>query len=156
MKPIQTGPIYRCWTCGRPVARIIGFREAMGGPTLLDKYADYIGYLDLDRACKEAGHPARVARLGNAITPLVFPEPSSLEERIRAIQQAVEHLASRRVLRGTATVQDRIAHILYLVHIGTISPEEALRDICDLIGIPATSLSEVQHEVPLVQKTVAL
>lgn len=134
MAAIQTGPVYRCWVCGRPARRIIPFREAMGGTTLLDKYADYIGYLDLDEHCRKAGHPSRVARLGNAITPLVFPERSSLEERIRAIQEAVECLTCWSTREET--VQDRIIRLLYLVHVGAVLPEEAFQDICDLAGLP--------------------
>lgn len=145
MNTIQTGPIYRCWVCGKPARGILDFQLMMGGPTLLDKYADYIGYLDLDPECRRAKHPSRIARLGNLITPLHFPEGCSLEERIQAIQQAVNMLIVHKGPYGYEdhkTLQGRIARIVYQVHIGTIPPDEAIQTIIDLV--------EVQHEVSMV------
>lgn len=155
MAPIQTGPVYRCWVCGRPAAGIIEFSEAMGGPTALDRYAEYIGYLDLDRLCRQAGHPSRVARLGKAITPLDFPPGCSLEEKIQAIREAVEFLTSFGVREET--LPDRIARIVHLVHVGALRPSDAIQDICNLAGIrlvpiPAFEpLPEVEYEMPLVR-----
>lgn len=139
MAPIQTGPVYRCWVCGRPASGIIEFSKAMGGPTVLDRYAEYIGYLDLDRACRQAGHPSRIARLGKAITLLDFPPNCSLEEKIRAIREAVASLTS--FSAREETLPDRIARIVHLVHVGAIPPGEAVQDICNLAGIREVPVS---------------
>ena len=87
--------MYRCWACGEPVARLIPYHDLIPPPTVLDSYAHHLAYLDLPPACKWAGHPARVAVVGPAITPLSFPydhnpsNPGAPEERIRAIQEAI-------------------------------------------------------------------
>jgi hypothetical protein len=64
--PVQFGPAsaYRCFTCGAPAA---GGHFWLPCCSPLDNYADHIYYLRLPCACNH-----RVARLGDAITPLVL------------------------------------------------------------------------------------
>jgi hypothetical protein len=145
-RPVQFGPTYYCWVCGAPAVGIIDFSTAMGGPTALDKYASYIGYLDLPVECRRNRHPARVARLGAAITPLHFPERCSVEEKTQAIRDAVEYLASLGI--HEETLAHRIARIVHLVRVGAIEPDRAVNELCDLAGIQPVSVpvfSEVDH-----------
>jgi hypothetical protein len=145
--PVQLMPPYRCWVCGKPVKGIIPYALAMGGPTVLDRYADYIGYLDLDRTCREQGHPSRVARLGPAITPLDFPAGATLEQKFQAIREALELLVVQSAREETLV--DKIANVIYLTYAGAMPPDEALRQICELTGIHPVPLPNLEIPVAL-------
>ena len=86
--PIQTGPAsaYRCFTCGAP-ARGGHYWLPCGSP--LDAYAGHIFYLRLPCRCSH-----RVARLGEAITPLVFVRLPDFRARIAANTAAIEQALS--------------------------------------------------------------
>jgi hypothetical protein len=81
--PVQTGPDFRCFSCGAP-AHGGHFWLPCGSP--LDLYAEYIYYL----RCP-CGHHHRVARLGNLITPLEFVILDDFWEQIAANKAAIEH-----------------------------------------------------------------
>ncbi|WP_347246411.1 hypothetical protein [Thermogutta sp.] len=149
IRPVQTGPVYRCWVCQRPAAGIMDFRTAMGGPTVLDRYADYIGYLDLDRICRQQMHPSRVARLGNLVTPLHFPKGCTVEERIQAIQDAVQFLLEQPQENLADQMMREIARIIHLVYVGTIHPDKAMGLVRLILTMKAEEM-EVRHEMSMV------
>jgi hypothetical protein len=91
---VQFGPLYRCWACNAPVAHLVPFHEWVPAPTALDAVADHLAYLDLSFDCKRQGHPARVAVVGPAITPVDWPTRVAVAERLQAIQQAIALLAA--------------------------------------------------------------
>jgi hypothetical protein len=139
--PIQVGPVYTCWVCGAPAKGLRGYRETIVGPTVLDDWADHIAYLRLPESCRLRHHPTRVARLGAAITPLRFAYdndpgyPESVEERIRAIQEAVARLA-REVGPQGAPEPDPAASIVYRLLAGVLAPETAIEEIRELLSRP--------------------
>ena len=90
---VQTGPDYRCFTCGAP-AHGGHFWLPCNSP--LDIYADHIFYLRTACACNH-----RVVRLGDAITPLEFvrlpdfwaqsaANMAAIEQALTVLRQAVE------------------------------------------------------------------
>lgn len=146
---IQVGPVYTCWVCGAPARGLRGFRETIGGPTVLDDWADHIAYLRLPESCLRQHHPTRVARLGAAITPLVFhydsnpynPEP--VEERIRTIREAIARIAREYGPQGPPAA-DPAAGIVYRLLAGILAPEQAIREIRELLTRPLiTTRAEV-------------
>jgi hypothetical protein len=80
--PIQTGPDYRCFTCGA---------QAKGGHfwlpcwSPLDAYGPHIFYLRLPCRCNH-----RVALLGDSITPLEFVILPDYWAQIAANTTAIE------------------------------------------------------------------
>ena len=80
--PVQTGPDYRCFTCGVP-ANGGHYWLPCGSP--LDVWAAHIFYLRLPCGCNH-----RVARLGDAITPLVFVLLPDFKTQIAANSAAIE------------------------------------------------------------------
>ena len=85
--PIQLGPDYACFTCGAPAS---GGHYWLPCNSPLDAYSTNIFYLRLPCACCH-----RVARLGDAITPLEFvvlPDyRAQIAANIAAIERALDH-----------------------------------------------------------------
>lgn len=83
--PVQTGPDYHCFQCGAP-ATGGHFWLPCGSP--LDDWAEHIFYLRTRCRCCH-----RVARLGDAITPLAFVRlPDFLAQiatNVAAVEQAL-------------------------------------------------------------------
>ena len=92
---VQFGPVYRCWICGEPVARLVPYHEWLPPPTAMDRYADHLAYLDLSFECKQRCHPSRVAMVGPAVTPVDWPRGAPTAERVQAIQEAITLLAAK-------------------------------------------------------------
>ncbi len=84
--PVQTGPNYRCFTCGAPAN---GGHYWVPCHSPLDLYSEHIFYLRLP--CRP-NH--RVARLGDAITPLTFVILPDFWEKIAANTAAIEQALS--------------------------------------------------------------
>jgi hypothetical protein len=84
--PIQTGPDYRCFTCGAPAQ---GGHCWLPSNSPLDPYAVHIFYLRLPCGCNH-----RVARLGDAITPLEFVRLPDFWAQIAANTAAIESALS--------------------------------------------------------------
>ena len=94
---VQTGPAYRCPVCGQPVLGLDPWPVNPARPCRLDAWAAHIGYLRRACGCRTQG---RVARLGDAITPLEFaydyclPFERRVEANVRALQAALALIAS--------------------------------------------------------------
>lgn len=141
----QTGPVYRCPACGAPARRLIPYSENAIGGGHLDEWGDHIAYLDLPASCRQAGHPARVATLGNAVASLTFPYDSNggratTEQCIALIRQTLDTLA-REV--GPQPAHDPAASIVYRLLAGLLSPQAAIEHIHALVGACSPRPTEV-------------
>ncbi len=92
--PMQTGPVYVCFQCGAPAS---GGHYWLPCGSPLDEYAEHIYYLRLPCRCNH-----RVARLGDAITPLAFVHLPDFWAQIAANSAAIEQALA--MLRQAAEV----------------------------------------------------
>ena len=126
----QTGPVYHCPVCGKPAYRLIPYSEHATGNGHLDAWGDHIAYLDLRASCRADGHPARVAILGTAIAPLIFPRSPDgtvvTGECVALIRQTIDTLAQE---AGPHATHDPAAAIVYRLMAGLISPQAAVEEI---------------------------
>lgn len=136
---VQFGPVYRCWICGEPAARLVPFHEWCRGPTLLDRYADHLAYLD--RRCRDKGdHPCRVVVVGPAVTPVNWPDSAPLEERFAAIEEAMALLADELQARRAGGDGKRFDPALALalrLRSGILTPAQGAQEIHDLVALTA-------------------
>lgn len=135
--PVLVGPPWCCPICGAPASGLVNWSQALspqtGTPTQIDDWGEYIWYLyGLPQVCKDAGHPARVVRVGNAITPVAFPYDASGQgdaadqiEAVRRIQAAVGHLVAVLEIEE----QDPLTALVYRLVAGRMSPERAIGEI---------------------------
>ena len=127
---VQFGPVYRCFVCGEKVSRLIPYVEHRQGATFLDRFADHLAYLDLAPPCKAAHHPARVAVVGPAITPVDLDIPR--DERHQRIEAAIALLAEKLAEQddgdgnGAFTPELSLAMRLYA---RAITPAEAVEEL---------------------------
>lgn len=133
IKP-QIGPVYHCPACGAPARRLIPYAENAIGGSRLDEWGDHIAYLDLPAACRQAGHPARVAILGSVVVSLIFPYDTNggratTDECVALIRQALDTLA--RIVPPPA--HDPAAAIVYRLLAGLLTPENAIGEIRALV-----------------------
>jgi len=133
----QTGPLYYCPVCGEPAYRLIPYSEHATGNGHLDAWGDHIAYLDLHPDCREAGHPARVAILGAAVAPLIFPRGPDgtviTGECVALIRQTLDTLAQE---AGPQAAHEPVAAIVYRLAAGLISPQAAVEEIHALVEAP--------------------
>lgn len=135
---VQFGPVYRCWICGEPAVRLVPYHEWVPGPTVLDRYADHIAYLDLPFDCKRQRHPARVVVVGPAITPVDWPRGAPVEQRLWAIQEAITLLAAelqdKRAQASHSGFDEALALALRL-HSRAVAPAQGAEEIRALAGV---------------------
>jgi hypothetical protein len=138
---VQFGPAYRCWICGEPVGRLVPFHEWVPGPTALDRYAEHLAYLDLHPGCRSRSHPARVVRVGPAITPVDWPKHTPVEERFGAIERAItllaEALQDKRVQVDHVEGLDDALALALRIHQGALAPAQGAAEIRALAGTGA-------------------
>ncbi len=118
---VQFGPVYRCFICDEPV-RLIPFHEWVIGPTVLDRYADHIAYLDLAFDCKQDHHPARVAVVGPAIMPVDWPVRCTTSVKITAIRAAMVSLQQSLEERTYTGLFDKALVVALELHSQLIAP----------------------------------
>jgi hypothetical protein len=106
------------------------------GSCALDKWQDHIVYVKFDCDCHKYSS-MRVARLGDAITPLEFvsikearklgrrPDVINAERTAHAIRYLAEHAAGTRM--------DYLTNTVYKLAAGSLAPEAALRQIYECI-----------------------
>lgn len=134
---VQFGPVYRCWTCDEPVARLVPYHEWVPGPTTLDRYADHIAYLSLPMTCTGQHHPARVVVVGPAITPVDWPRCATQAEKIEAIRRAIALLTTaldEKAQLAPLGDLDRPLALALRLHGGVIAPAQGAREIRALVG----------------------
>ena len=98
----------------------------------LDDWAEHIAYLRLTCGCKDV---SRVAKFGDAITPLRFHENvrefGSWRElvyaNVKAVREAVAFLAAN--VPEDARTSDPAARVVYGLLAGTLAPEQAIAQI---------------------------
>jgi hypothetical protein len=132
--PIQTGPVYHCFTCGAPAQGLRTWAEMpkWDGYSPLDEWGHHIAYLILP-ACPTS-HLHRVAKLGDCITPLAFVQHAAHGERhrtisanIQAIRDALAALAAAIPESGRNT--DTAANIVLSLMAGLMTPAAAIEQI---------------------------
>jgi len=141
---IQYLPQHRCPACGAaPAAAPDGawfqpYQDWYG--TALRFWSDHLGYLHFQCACHHAPGFApgtlRAARLGDAVIPLAFDDGAlartigltAVQINTARISQAVAFLARHADPARTAGA-DALAHTLYAVSAGALSPDQAKREI---------------------------
>lgn len=140
---IQYLPIHRCPQCGAPAATaptgewLQPYQDWFG--TAFSSWIANLGYVRFECACRFHGgrYPSlRVARLGDAIIPVEFVTAEDARQKgsppamVNAgrVRQAVAFLAQHADPQRTAGV-DALAHTLYAVSAGAISPDLARQRI---------------------------
>lgn len=138
--PVQTGPVYHCFVCGQPARGLRPWPVVPLQPCALDDWADHVAYLELTCPCSHT-HPgcSRVARLGEAITPLAFadddlPYQDRVTANVTAVRKAVRLMAQVVPLDDRQT--DPARRIVFALLAGTLSPEAAIRAIRELAHAP--------------------
>ena len=144
----QTGPVYHCPTCGAPARRLIPYSEHALPGGHLDEWGDHVAYLDLPAACRQAGHPARVAVLGSAVASLTFPYDAggrvATEECVALIRQTLDTLAQE--VGPQPVPLDPAASIVYRLLAGTLTPEAAIAEINELCHFGVVGALETEPE----------
>lgn len=137
----QIGPPYTCFTCGEPSLGIRCYAEYVSPraiPKPLDRWGEYIWYLVRAGSCRQAEHPCRVARLGDAITPLVTgdrdaPRATTVAEINEREEQAIANvraaLAAIAAAHGPNPQADPATSIVYQLIAGTLTPQAAIAEI---------------------------
>jgi hypothetical protein len=152
-KPTQIGPPWKCFDCGAParLACYTDYHNPRAIPKPLDTWGAHIWYL-LDLPCS---HPPRVARLGDAITPLLFPydhddtrrtqqeQADNERESIRLIREALADIAA---LHGPNPQADPAAAIVWRLVAGAITPETAIREIREIVQSAMLAALDAQPE----------
>jgi hypothetical protein len=93
---VQPGPEYACPICGQPALGLVPWPVNAANPCRLDDWAAHIAYLRRACGCRTGG---RVARLGEAITPLDFRYDPGLsyaqraEANVAALRAALARIA---------------------------------------------------------------
>jgi hypothetical protein len=129
---IQTGPVYVCFQCGQPVHSLTPWPVDHRNYSPLDDWAEHIAYLRLTCGCQNV---SRVAKLGDAITPLRFHENvrdfgswrECVYANIRAVREAVAFLAAN--VSEDERTSDPAARVVYGLLAGTLAPEQAIAQI---------------------------
>jgi hypothetical protein len=125
---------------------LVSWHEALsapqGAPTQIDEWGDYIWFLyGRSQSCKAAGHTGRMVRVGNAITPIVFPyddRPSGwrpVEEQAADQVEAVHRIQTAiALLVGVLELEERdpLTALVYRLVAGRVKPEQAIADIRDM------------------------
>lgn len=153
---IQYLPTHRCPLCDAPGVPTLDGRWyspwlVLGpGACALDAWGDHLAYLRF--ACERACHPRgslRVAKLGDAILPLEFASPEEArafglpadQMNANRLRQAVQFLAQHADPTYTAK-EDPLAHAVYALSAGILSPEAALRIIRQANSLPIHAFSK--------------
>ncbi|MFQ5616370.1 MAG: hypothetical protein ACE5GO_07930 [Anaerolineales bacterium] len=156
VEDIQYLPQHRCPWCdapGVPTPQGTWYSPWMvlgPGACALDAWGDHLAYVRF--ACGRDCHPRgslRAARLGDALLPLAFASPQEarvlgvLPDRLNAdrVRQAVNFLAAHANPERTAG-EDALAHTVYALAAGAVSPETALRKIRTWASPPAPAFSK--------------
>jgi hypothetical protein len=108
------------------------------GPTALDRYAEHLAYLDLHPGCRSRSHPARVVRVGPAITPVDWPKHTPVEERFGAIERAIARLtAELRDIKAQADLDgiDESLALALRLYGRAIAPAQGAQEIRALVGV---------------------
>jgi hypothetical protein len=124
---VQFGPVYRCFVCGEKVSRLIPYVEHRQGATFLDRFADHLAYLDLAPPCKSARHPARVAVVGPAITPVDLDIPR--EQRHQRIEEAIARLTEKLAERGDDGAFSPELSLAMRLYARAITPADAVKEL---------------------------
>lgn len=143
VEDIQYLPHHRCPRCGAPARTtedgswIAPYQDWFGGT--LRFWQDHLGYVYFRCDCQH--HPEfrralRVARLGDAILPVRFVDAATVaqagqtppEANADLTRQAVSFLAAHADPARTAG-SDWLAHTLYALAAGGISPERVRRQL---------------------------
>lgn len=132
-KATQIGPPWHCFECGAEVEDIdcyLKYLSKKGTAKPLDTWGEHIWYLRLPAPCRQAGHTVRVARLGDAITPLITYEDGRGEDQ--AIANVREALATIAAVHGANPSTDPAAKIVYRLVAGAITPGAAVEEVREL------------------------
>ena len=126
-------------------------------PKPVDRWGAHIWYLYLPAACRQAGHTACVARLGDAITPLMLYDPSApratgkiemIEREEQAIARIREALAQIAAEHGPNPYKrsdaDPAAVIVWRLIAGAITPEAAIAEIREMTQSAVLDALDVQ------------
>lgn len=130
--PVQTGPLYACFTCGVPMQldrsfADLGSRFLMAGysPVAMDEWGQHVWYLRKLCVCE----PRRVVRLGDCIAPLNVREPKRglADVDIPQIREALAAIA--RAVKPEDRKCDPAARVVYLLLAGQMAPDSAIAEI---------------------------
>ncbi len=134
---VQRGPAYFCWDCGRPVLDLIPWFVHPTNSCLLDTKAAHIWYLQRLCGCKGRD---RVARLGDCITLLEFPEPKDFSDHhafqvaeLEALEAALD-LIARNVPDEAERHADPVAKVAYKAYLRLVSVDDAIREMHALMA----------------------
>ena len=164
---VQTGPPWHCFECGAPATRLACYDEFLPPnaiPKPVDRWGAHIWYLYLPAACRQAGHVARVARLGDAITPLMLYDPSApratgkiemIEREEQAIARIREALARIAAAHGPNPQADPTAAIVWKLIAGAITPEAAIAEIREMTQSAVLAALDVQPQPNFIFSEVA-
>jgi hypothetical protein len=132
--PLQTGPVYHCFTCGAKARGLVHWKPCNSA---LDAWAKHIAYLNIPCACS-----GRVARLGDVITPLRFFSDADIPDfrarvaaNVEAVAAAVQHLVI--AAPPADRTMDPVERIVREVLAGLIPPDEAIQRIRSLASAAA-------------------
>jgi hypothetical protein len=134
---VQFGPVYHCWTCDEPIARLVPYHEWVPGPTTLDRYADHLAYLNLSLVCTQLHHPARVVVVGPAITSVDWPRYASQAEKVEAIQKAIALLTTELQEKAQSDPLggfDQPLALALRLHGQAIAPAQGAQEIRQMAG----------------------
>jgi hypothetical protein len=150
MIPIQTGPVYHCFTCGAVAQGLRTWADLpkWDGYSHPDAWGEHIAYLVLP-ACP-ASHIHRVAKLGECVTPLTFVQHTARGEwhktvaaNIQAIRDALAALAAAVPESERSASHDPAASIVLSLLAGLMTPAAAMDQIRQLLE------SRNSEEVPV-------
>ncbi len=145
--PIQTGLVYACFHCGQTAASLTPWPVDHRNYSPLDDWASHIAYLRLTCGCKNL---SRVAKLGDAITPLRFHENVQefgswrelVHANVEAVRVAVAYLAAS--IPEDERKSDPASRVVYGLLAGTLPPEQAIAQI-RAMRLSAGQAGEGQH-----------
>jgi len=162
----QIGPPFYCFECNAPASRIVCYTTFLPPRTIpkpVDAWGAHIWYLYLPADCQAAGHRGCVARLGDAITPLVlYDDHGRIKTRTEALkceEQAIrrvrEALAAIATMHGPNPQADPATAIVYKLVAGVLPPQAAIAGIHRLAQVEMPSVVNVLQESVLALQKVA-
>lgn len=134
--PIQRGPVYHCFHCGQQAKRLDIYAELpkLSGYSALDEWGAHIAYLICD-----CSHNHRVAKLGDCITPLAFPQREQINSQgefvtaeVTALQTALAAIAS--AIPEQRRIADTPTRVVMRLLAGLLPPAMAIEQIRSLVA----------------------
>ena len=145
---IQKGPIFQCFICGAQATGLHTWAELphSAGYAPLDAWGEHIAYLTLPTCPQD--HPRRIAKLGDCITVLDFPEEYAgrgcfaerQQQNIQAVQAALARIAA--AIPEDTRVNDAATNLVYSIIGGLVTPEDAVAHLRRMLSVTAHTCNE--------------